>query len=186
VRSLNNQTGDLETLLKKANILVELRSYKILGEEVQDEWTNISAEDPEGRTILFQCIPGDQTIGVRRIRALRKKMEEEEIDKVIVIGESRYSYVARNTAAESGIELIPPDFPSFNIFDHELVPKHEIMDSEEAEKLLEKFKVKPYQLPHIKADDTAVRSIGAKPGDILRITRRDSTAGEHLYYRYVV
>jgi len=175
-----------ETLKKKAYILAELRHYEILEEEAADDYVNIYAQDPEGKKILFQCIVGEATIGVKRIRTLMKRMEEEGIDRVVVIGEGKYSYVARKTAKETGIELIPSDFPSFNIFHHELVPRHEILPPEEAEELLKKLRVKPYQLPHIKSDDPAARSIGAKPGNILKITRKESTAGEHIYYRYVV
>ncbi|MDH5754703.1 MAG: DNA-directed RNA polymerase subunit H, partial [Candidatus Bathyarchaeota archaeon] len=76
-------------------------------------------------------------------------------------------------------------FPAFNIFEHELVPKHEILTSKEREQLLTQYKVQPYQLPQIKASDPAVKIIGAKPGDILRVIRKSSTAGEHIAYRYV-
>ncbi|MEM3722628.1 MAG: DNA-directed RNA polymerase subunit H, partial [Candidatus Bathyarchaeia archaeon] len=54
------------------------------------------------------------------------------------------------------------------------------------EKLLAQYRVKPYQLPQIKASDPAAKAIGAKPGDILRIIRKSPTAGEHIAYRYVV
>jgi len=67
-----------------------------------------------------------------------------------------------------------------------LVPKHEILSPEEREELLAKYRVKPYQLPKIRASDPAVKAIGAKPGDIVRIIRRSSTAGEHVVYRYVI
>ncbi|MDI6846938.1 MAG: DNA-directed RNA polymerase subunit H [Candidatus Bathyarchaeia archaeon] len=77
-------------------------------------------------------------------------------------------------------------FPAFNIFEHELVPKHEILTPKEREQLLARYKVQPYQLPQIKASDPAVTIIGAKPGDILRVIRKSSTAGEHIAYRYVV
>jgi len=75
---------------------------------------------------------------------------------------------------------------SFNIFDHVLVPKHIILSSEEAEAVLKKYHIKPYQLPHIKASDPAVKAIGGKPGDIVKIIRKSSTAGEVIVYRYVV
>ncbi|MDH5391508.1 MAG: DNA-directed RNA polymerase subunit H, partial [Candidatus Bathyarchaeota archaeon] len=42
---------------------------------------------------------------------------------------------------------MPRNFPSFNIFKHKLVPKHEILPPEEAKELLEKYRVKLYQLP---------------------------------------
>ncbi|UCD73012.1 MAG: DNA-directed RNA polymerase subunit H [Candidatus Bathyarchaeota archaeon] len=179
-------TEHSDILIKKAFMLAELRNYEILREEGDDDLTNIFAQDSKGNSILFQCIFGRETIGVKRIRTLEKKIEEEGIDRVIVVGHGKYSYVARKTALEAGIELIPPDFPSFNIFEHELVPEHKIVPPEEAEELLKRLRVKPFQLPHIKSDDPAVRSIGARPGDILRITRKDSTAGEHTYFRYVV
>jgi len=186
VNILESTTDHTETLKKKAYMLAELRKNKILEEKVLDDSIDIMTQDSEGTRILFQCIPGGKTIGVKIIRTLIKKIEETEIGKVVVVGGAKYSYVARSTAKKAGIELIPPDFPSFNIFEHELVPKHEILSQEEAEKLLDKLRAEPYQLPHIKSEDPAARSIGARPGDILRITRKESTAGEHTYYRYVV
>jgi DNA-directed RNA polymerase subunit H len=75
---------------------------------------------------------------------------------------------------------------NFNIFEHELVPKHEILVEKEVNDLLEEYHIKPYQLPYIRASDPAVKWIGAKPGDVLRITRKSLTAGESLIYKYVV
>jgi DNA-directed RNA polymerase subunit H len=85
------------------------------------------------------------------------------------------------------VEQAPEKAPQpFDIFAHELVPKHEILSKEEAEEVLTKFHVKPYKLPHIKASDPAVKAIGGKPGDIIKITRKSPTAGYAFYYRYVV
>ncbi|MCW4006158.1 MAG: DNA-directed RNA polymerase subunit H [Candidatus Bathyarchaeota archaeon] len=81
---------------------------------------------------------------------------------------------------------MPKSFPVFDIFEHGLVPRHEILPTKEREKILSQFKVKPYQMPQITSTDPAVKVIGAKPGDILKITRESSTAGEHITYRYVV
>ncbi len=44
----------------------------------------------------------------------------------------------------------------------------------------------PHQFPFISSTDPAAKSIGAKAGDFIRITRRSETAGETVYYRYVV
>ena len=74
----------------------------------------------------------------------------------------------------------------FSVFDHELVPKHEILSKEEAEEVLGRYRVKPHQLPRIKASDPAAKELGAKPGDILKILRKSPTAGETVAYRYVV
>ncbi len=69
---------------------------------------------------------------------------------------------------------------------HDLVPKHEIMAKKEAVEILEKFHCKPTELPLILVNDPAIIGLGVKPGDMIKITRKSATAGESLYYRYVV
>ena len=73
-----------------------------------------------------------------------------------------------------------------DIFSHELVPKHILLSKEEAEKLLNELNIYPEQLPWIKKSDPAAVAIGAKPGDIIKIVRKSSTAGEVVIYRYVI
>lgn len=73
-----------------------------------------------------------------------------------------------------------------NIFQHELVPKHVILDKKDAEEVLAKYHVKPHQFPYIKVSDPACQMIGAKLGDVIKIVRHSSTAGEAVIYRYVI
>jgi len=73
-----------------------------------------------------------------------------------------------------------------DVFRHQLVPKHEIVPKREAEELLERLHIKAHQLPYLRADDPAARQIGAKPWDVVKITRRSPTAGEVVVYRYVI
>ena len=70
--------------------------------------------------------------------------------------------------------------------DHVYVPKHEIISKNEAQKVLEQFHCKPTELPLIFVTDPAILGLGVKPGDMIKITRKSATAGESLYYRYVV
>ncbi|MGA9388267.1 MAG: DNA-directed RNA polymerase subunit H [Candidatus Bathyarchaeia archaeon] len=81
---------------------------------------------------------------------------------------------------------MPKTFPAFDLFEHKLVPLHEILEEEERRQLLSKYRVQPYQLPQIGSSDPAVKAIGAKPGDVLRVIRKSPTAGKHIAYRYVV
>lgn len=73
----------------------------------------------------------------------------------------------------------------FNILQHFLVPKHEILSEEEKQQVLERYGVQPYQLPFISVNDPVVKELGAKPGDIIKITRSSETAGKAIYYRIV-
>lgn len=70
--------------------------------------------------------------------------------------------------------------------DHVYVPKHEIMTKKEAEDVLKTFNCMPTELPLIFVNDPAILGLGVKPGDMIKITRKSATAGESIYYRYVV
>ena len=75
---------------------------------------------------------------------------------------------------------------AIDVFENQLVPKHEIVPRREAEELLERLHIKAHQLPYLRADDPAARQIGAKPWDVVKITRKSPTAGEVVVYRYVI
>ena len=69
---------------------------------------------------------------------------------------------------------------------HALVPKHEILKEEELKKALSKFNVSKKQLPKILSTDIVVKNLKAKPGDVLKITRKSETADESEFYRVVI
>ncbi len=70
--------------------------------------------------------------------------------------------------------------------DHVYIPKPEITTKKEAEEVLKKFNCKPTELPLIFVNDPAIIVLGVKPGDMIKISRTSGTAGESIYYRYVV
>jgi DNA-directed RNA polymerase subunit H len=72
------------------------------------------------------------------------------------------------------------------ITNHAYQPKHEILAKKEAEVILKKYNAKPSQLPYIMISDKALEDLDVRPGDIIKITRKSPTAGESVYYRYVV
>lgn len=171
----------------KALNLVKLRGYRLRKREEKDDVISLLARIPKERKhVLIWCITNKRVVGVAYVNRLEKAMKVAEIEKGLIVANCRYTHAAKRNSRKYGIELIPKTFPSFNLFKHKLVPKHEILPPEEAKELLEKYRVKPYQLPRIKASDTAVIAIGAKTGDILKITRKSLTAGKYVSYRYVV
>lgn len=74
----------------------------------------------------------------------------------------------------------------FDVFQHELVPKHRVLPKKEVDEVLTKYHIKAYQLPYIKASDPAVKLLQAQPGDVIEIPRRSPTADEAVVYRYVI
>lgn len=171
---------------RKAQILIKLRGYKLIKRKQAKDASGFLVQTAEKKKLLMWCLPSRGTIGVAYIKQLKKAMEEEDVERAIVVTSGRYTQAARVNARKGGIELIPRIFPSFNIFDHVLVPKHEIVNPDERKKLLQEYRVQPYQLPRIKASDPAAKAIGAKPGDIVRIIRDSPTAGKYVSYRHVV
>ena len=172
---------------RKARVLIKLRGYKLIKREKHKEATSFIVDVPrEKEKALVWCIPNEATVGITDINRLQKVMKDANIERGIIVTSGRYTHAVKQSAKKKKIELLPKTFPVFDIFEHKLVPKHEIITEEEKKQLLAEYKVKPYQLPQVKASDPAVKVIGAKPGDILRIIRKSSTAGEHIAYRYVV
>lgn len=73
-----------------------------------------------------------------------------------------------------------------DILKHELVPDHTILSKSEVKKLIKELNIHIEQLPKIKIDDPVVKAIEAKPGDVLKIIRKSSTAGTFFTYRLVL
>ena len=72
------------------------------------------------------------------------------------------------------------------ITNHIFQPRHEILSKNEAQEVLKKYNTKPSQLPYIMLSDKGLEDLDVRPGDIIKITRKSPTAGESVYYRYVV
>jgi DNA-directed RNA polymerase subunit H len=72
-----------------------------------------------------------------------------------------------------------------DILKHELVPRHEILTAAEKKELLERMSITEKQLPKILDSDAVIKKIEAKPGDVIKITRKSQTSGETVYYRLV-
>ena len=72
------------------------------------------------------------------------------------------------------------------MIEHNLVPKHELLSPEEAQIILEKYKVTREQMPMIQLTDPAIQHLEPKVGDIIKMTRKSKLIGTSLYYRVVV
>ncbi len=75
---------------------------------------------------------------------------------------------------------------NYDISGHVLVPEHVIVPKDEVKEIVEKFHCKVESLPNISSIDPMVKKLQAQPGDVIKITRKSSTAGISIYYRLVV
>lgn len=185
VQSLSKKLVSLEE--RKAEVLIKLRAYKLIKKQKHEDAIGYIIEIPkEKQKALVWCVPGETTVGINSINRLGKAMKDADVERGIIVTDGRYTHAVKQGAKKKKIELLPKTFPAFDIFQHKLVPKQEILTEEERTELLTKFKVQPYQLPQISSVDPTVKAIGARPGDVLRVIRRSPTAGEHIAFRYVV
>lgn len=69
--------------------------------------------------------------------------------------------------------------------DNLLIPKHDVLPKDKEDEVLASFGATRANLPKIKATDPQVKKLDAKPGDIIKVTRKDAT-GENHYYRVVI
>lgn len=169
--------------------ILELRGYNILETQEQEEGIDIIAEikgKSGKKERLLTYIPEKEVVGVKIIRDIIKRVEEEGFARVLISAKEKFTPYAKREADEAQIELLAGPFPLFDIFAHELVPDHKFATKEEIEKLQRKFGVKLSQLPKISVNDPVARTLGARVGDVLRITRESETSKISGVYRVVI
>ena len=75
----------------------------------------------------------------------------------------------------------------FNILNHVLVPKHEVMKDNEVKDVMIKYNiVDKNKFPDISRFDPVSRAIGLRPGQVCHIIRPSKTAIESNYYRICI
>ncbi|KAF6032532.1 POLR2E [Bugula neritina] len=118
-------------------------------------------DDPTDQMFVF--FPEELKIGIKTIRTYTTRMQEESITRAIIV-------------------VIQGMTPSAK----QLVPEHVLMTQEEKKELLDRYKLKEFQLPKIQQGDPVARYFGLKRGQVVKIIRSSETAGRYITYRIVV
>lgn len=173
---------------KRAQLIIKYRNLTSETEKPVSEEDRLvyRLHDKRNQLIIMHAVLGQKTIGISYVRELKEMVEKEGASRGILVGDGKYTYSARSSAEELGIELIPPTLPTFDIFEHALVPRHEIVSEEELSEVNKKYHAEPFQFPWIKVNDPIAIILGAKRGDVVKITQKSETAGTAISYRYVV
>jgi hypothetical protein len=127
---------------RKAETLIKLRGYKLIKKQKHEDAIGYTVNMPnEKEKALIWCVPGESTVGINSVNRVTKAMKEAEVQVGIIVTDGRYTHAVKLGAKKKGIELLPKMFPAFNLFEHNLVPKHEMLTEDEKNQLLLQYKV---------------------------------------------
>ena len=178
----------LSAVLKTRDLLF-LRGYQV--EELFEYETRFAlypmkkGDDVDVTSVVW-VFKEPRVIGVAFVKDIVKEMEEKEAQEGMLVGGSRFTPAAKKHARMTRVELVEGNYASFDLFKHESVPNHIIASQDEVELVLEHYGILKPQLPRILREDPAVKVLGAKAGQVIRIERESPTAGTTYYYRLVV
>ena len=173
------------TVEKRASLLIKYRKLKVKKKEKEETKTTYFLTRGDSN-LIFLCIAGQKTIGIAYVRELRDLIKETGADKGVIISDGKYTYSAKANAPKLGVELVPRSLPTFDIFTHNLVSPTEILSEEERERIIKFYHAEPYQFPWVRGSDPVCIILGAKPGDILKVSGISETAGTHVSYRFFI
>ena len=169
---------------KRAKLIIKYRNMKVTKKEKDGDLIIYHLTKGDRRSIM-QCVCNQRTVGIAFVRDLKKLLDETETENGILLTDSKFTWSARHNAPSLDVELIPSSIPTFDIFNHKLVPPAVLLSEEEGRAVLEKYHAEPYQFPWMKSKDPISIILGAKSGDIVRFTLESMTAGTSVKYRYV-
>lgn len=139
---------------------------------------------------MFIFFPEEPKIGVKTVQNYVIKMEEDKVSRAIVIVRQGLTPSAKQAMKNVGPEFVMEDFLEsemlINITEHELVPQHIMLTSEEKEELFAKYRLKESQLMKMLTTDPVARYYGYKRGQVVKIIRNSDTAGRYVTHRLVV
>jgi len=179
---------DLPRPVVKTRDLLNLRNYKTVELlEYDDKFVMYPTKEKDGQHLKYVVwiLKEARIVGIALLRDLASKMDENEAHRGMLVGGSRFTPAGKKFAHTARIDLVTGGYASFDLFEHELVPKHWIASDEEVQMILTHYKIDKVQLPRIASDDPAVKVLGALPGHVLRIERESQTSGHSYYYRFV-
>lgn len=86
----------------------------------------------------------------------------------------------------SNIEIFKKKYFKINLVDHELVPKHVLLNLKETENFLKEYNVTKRQMPKIFVTDQVARYYNAKSGMVFQIHQYSQLSGYNVTYRFCI
>ena len=99
-----------------------------------------------------------------------QRMQEENISRALIVVQTGMTPSAKQALVDMAPKYILEQFREaelmINITEHELVPEHVVMTTDEKRELLARYKLKEHQLPRIQQSDPVARYFGLKRGQV--------------------
>jgi|TARA_B110000902_G_C14135430_1_gene523677 DNA-directed RNA polymerase I, II, and III subunit RPABC1 len=161
----------------------------------EDGKCTISVQSKDGGDMLYVFFldnKGKPKIGIQPLQGVIQNLQAMGSRRAIIIVQSSLTSMAYQTLGEMEashdyhIEHFQDDELFFNIMEHELVPRHEILTAAEKKQLLDRYRLAPRQLPKIQRYDPVARFLGLRKDQVVRITRYSETAGRYVTYRICI
>ncbi|KAI9327812.1 RNA polymerase [Zopfochytrium polystomum] len=167
--------------------LDEFRQQHMRGSIIDRSSLTFLVEHKENTDQILVFFTEDETVGIKPLQKICKRMMEQQIMKAILIYQKNLTPAAHKVIHEMAPKYLLEIFSEaellINITHHTLVPKHVLLTKEEKTTLLARYRLKETQLPRIQPSDPVARYYGLKRGEVMKITRPSETAGKYVTYR---
>ena len=109
-------------------------------------------DDPSDQLFIF--FPNDEKVGVKTLKTYCTRMKDEKVFRGIVIVRESLTPSARQAVKEMTFHGYKMEYFRdaellVDITEHRLVPEHKVLTTQQKEELLERYRLKPTQLPRI-------------------------------------
>lgn len=140
---------------------------------------------------LLVFFPEEEKVGVKPIKTYCQRMKNDQIMHAIIVVKVNLTPFAKTAIKEMTmrgfrVEYFRDAELLVDITEHKLVPEHVVLTQNQKLELLERYRLKPNQLPRIQISDPIARYYGLKNGEVVKIIRPSETAGRYITYRICV
>lgn len=159
--------------------------------EKEDDVSIIANKTDNHRSVLVYFIY-EPKVSVKRVKSIKEMIDNDEktYECLILVYKTAITTFAKQFITTDVNDLFVQAFSerelSFNVTKHHLVPKHEVLTTDEKRNVVKRFRTPMKQFPLMLSSDPVARYFGLLPGAMVKITRPSPTAGEYTLYRVVV
>lgn len=195
-KTLCQMLKDRGYVISDDDLLMTLDEFKGLftgdgGKIARERCQITTCQESDRNDQLFAFFPtANEKLGKKEIDRYLLQMRQEEVKRAILVlrqqPTSFASQIINRLSDELTLEVFLDHELMVNITQHELVPKHEVLDAGQKKALLARYKLKETQLPRILKTDAVARYLGLKRGQVVKVIRPSETAGRYVTYRMVM